>query len=176
MNPYYRSIRSHRAYQPSADGGQYPGINESSAFGGGAPGSGFPFGGAPAPGSESANLPAVVPAADAAPAAGGKLGGFSLANIGELKGFIDRMGGLDGILGTMTKVQKLFANVQQMAPMLKVLMGSFGKKGAASVLADDDDGEWKPSRRRRRRKTRRRSGSGGTGSRRKSKTPRRSRK
>ncbi|CAM4488823.1 tyrosine protein kinase [Paenibacillus tarimensis] len=173
MNPYYRSIRSHRAYQPTADGGQYPGFNDNSSFGGGAPGAGFPFGGTPVPDSESPNLPAVIPSADAAPT-GGK-GGFSLANLGELKGLIDRMGGLDGILGTMTKVQKLFSNVQQMAPMLKLLMGSIGKKSAASVLSDDDEGEWRPSRRRRRRKTRRRSGTGGTGSRRKSKSRRRSR-
>ncbi|MNV84997.1 hypothetical protein D3C71_1789150 [compost metagenome] len=45
---------------------------------------------------------------------------------------------------TMSKVQKIVQNVQQMAPMLKVLMASFGKKKAAESDA--------PRRKRRKRK------------------------
>ncbi|MOA43004.1 hypothetical protein D3C78_1651130 [compost metagenome] len=81
-----------------------------------------------------------------------KASGFSLANLGEIKGFVDRIGGLDGILSTMTKVQKVVSSVTQMAPLVKVLMGSFGKK-SATVSEDTlaDDGEWRPKRRRRRK-------------------------
>jgi hypothetical protein len=81
-----------------------------------------------------------------------KAGGFSLANLNEIKGFVDRMGGIDGILSTVTKVQKVMASVSQMAPLVKVLMGSFGKKKSATVSEDDTDtGEWRPKRRKRRK-------------------------
>ncbi|MNH31968.1 hypothetical protein D3C79_923810 [compost metagenome] len=107
-------------------------------------------------------LPAVIPenVTDTVETAAGssKASGFSLANLGEIKGFVDRIGGLDGILSTMTKVQKVVSSVTQMAPLVKVLMGSFGKKSA--TVSDDnlaDDGEWRPKRRRRRKP------SGGTG-------------
>lgn len=95
-------------------------------------------------------LPAVIPETAAelvdttAPA---KPGGFSLASLGEIKGFVDRMGGLDGILTTVTKVQKVVSSVSQMAPLVKVLLGSFKKP--ADQPSDDDSGE--PKRRRRRR-------------------------
>ncbi len=82
-------------------------------------------------------LPSVIPQSQgqllpAPPASSGK--GFSLANLTkyanltEIKGFVDRMGGLDGILSTVTKVQKVVGSVSQMAPLVKVFMGSFGKK------------------------------------------------
>lgn len=81
-------------------------------------------------------LPSVIPQSHgqllpAPPASSGK--GFSLANLTkyanltEIKGFVDRMGGLDGILSTVTKVQKVVGSVSQMAPLVKVFMGSFGK-------------------------------------------------
>lgn len=89
-------------------------------------------------------------------------GGFSLANqlsklpnLTEIKGFVDRMGGIDGILTTVTKVQKVVSSVTQMAPMVKVLFGSFGKKSASS--SDSNSIVQNPRRRRRRR-----SGSGTT--------------
>lgn len=126
----------------------------------------------PAPQPEFAeppsNLPAILPAGDGAAldsaAAPAKGGGFSLGNLNEIKGFVDRMGGIDGILNTMTKVQKVVGSVQQFAPLMKVLMGSFGsKKGAASTASDSgsDGGEWRPPSRRRRRR-RRAGGSGRT--------------
>ncbi|MBD2868943.1 hypothetical protein [Paenibacillus arenilitoris] len=90
-----------------------------------------------------------------------KGGGFSLANLSELKGLVDRMGGLDGILSTVTKVQKVMSSVSQMAPLVKVLLGSFGKKSKADSDDDSESIEWKPKRRRKRRKT----GKGGGGKR-----------
>lgn len=97
-----------------------------------------------------------------------KASGFSLANLGEIKGYIDRLGGIDGILTTVTKVQKVMSSVSQMAPLVKVLMGSFGKKSKESD--DDDSDEWKPKRRKR-RKPRAGSGSGKKTVRRRRTTP-----
>jgi hypothetical protein len=62
---------------------------------------------------------------------GGKGAGsnpLSGINFNQIKGFVDRMGGIDGIVGTMTKVQKFMGTFRQMAPMLKVLFNSFGGK------------------------------------------------
>lgn len=55
--------------------------------------------------------------------------GFSLANLGELKGMIDRFGGIDGIMNGVAKMQKVVGGIQQMAPMMKLVMGilPFGK-------------------------------------------------
>lgn len=78
--------------------------------------------------------------------------GFSLANIGELKGVIDRMGGIDGIVSSMGKFQKVMSGVQQMAPMIKLMMGSFGKGKTKGTPEDDDDIYYTP-RKRRRKKT-----------------------
>ncbi|CAM4425325.1 hypothetical protein FHS16_003724 [Paenibacillus endophyticus] len=132
----------------------------------GAKSSGFSFGGdlptmppaAPEPSAQDI-LPAVLPEASAdvvETPASTKASGFSLASLGEIKGFVDRIGGIDGILTTVTKVQKVMSSVSQMAPLVKVLMGSFGKKSSSSS-EDDDEGEWKPKRRKRRKPT---SGSG----------------
>lgn len=97
-------------------------------------------------------LPAVIPESTAQlieTTANPKAGGFSLANLGELKGFVDRIGGIDGILSSVQKVQKVVSSVSQMAPLIKVLMGSFSKKSTATD--DDEAGEWKPKRRKRRK-------------------------
>lgn len=121
--------------------------------------SGFNFGGdlptmppaAPSPLTQDI-LPAVLPEATTEvidTTASSKAGGFSLASLGEIKGFVDRIGGIDGILTTVTKVQKVVSSVSQMAPLVKVLMGSFSKKSSSD--SDDDDGEWKPKRRKRRK-------------------------
>ncbi|MFC6332700.1 hypothetical protein ACFP56_08705 [Paenibacillus septentrionalis] len=61
-------------------------------------------------------------------------GGFNLAsltkyaNVDELKGLVDRFGGLEGILSTVTTVQKVVSTVGQIAPMVKVVTGVLGKK------------------------------------------------
>lgn len=62
------------------------------------------------------------------------LGNFNLASLTkyanpeELKGLMDRFGGLDGILATVTKVQKVMSTVGQIAPMAKVFTGILGTK------------------------------------------------
>ncbi|WP_219835348.1 hypothetical protein [Paenibacillus sp. R14(2021)] len=79
--------------------------------------------------------------------------GFNLANsLSDIKGVVDRMGGIDGIVSTMGKVQKVVGSITQMAPLIKVLAGSFGKKGAAdATIAEDESSKPKPRKRRRRR-------------------------
>jgi len=67
--------------------------------------------------------------------------GFTLAglakyaNVDELKGLVDRFGGLDGILSTVTTVQKVVSTVGQIAPMVKVFAGTMGK-GAKAAAAE----------------------------------------
>jgi hypothetical protein len=136
-------------------------------FGGGFGGGGFPQ----MPGQ--ANLPALIPQGAsqvieaAAPAA---KAGFSIA---DLKTFIDRVGGIDGIVNTMTRVQKVVGTFQQMAPMVKLLMGTFLKKKSPATDAASDI-EWRPKRRKRRkRRSTRRPGGSSPGS---SRGPSRSRK
>ncbi|WP_226001528.1 tyrosine protein kinase [Paenibacillus sp. BJ-4] len=97
---------------------------------------------------------------DTAPAQGGLLGSLgNINNLNQIKGFIDRMGGIDGIVATLGKVQKVMSSVQQFAPMAKLLMGSlpvFGKsvsKNSAPVSEKLD--EYTPPSRRRRKKTQR---------------------
>lgn len=80
-------------------------------------------------------------------AASGLLGNF---NVGQIKQLIDRMGGIDGVLNTVGKVQKIVQSVQQIAPMLKLLL----PKSAAKTAADEDEWEYERPRRRRRRRPR----------------------
>ncbi|MFD1909887.1 hypothetical protein ACFSQ7_46880 [Paenibacillus rhizoplanae] len=66
----------------------------------------------PAYGAEVTDTALALPAAEASTAkAGGLLGGLgnlgSLANMEQIKGIVDRMGGIDGIVNTMGKVQKV---------------------------------------------------------------------
>ena len=98
---------------------------------------------------------------DPAPAKGGLLGSLgNLNNLNEIKGFIDRMGGIDGIVATLGKVQKVMSSVQQFAPMAKLIMGAlpvFGKSASKknSVPVSEELDEYKPPSRRRRKKTQR---------------------
>lgn len=70
-----------------------------------------------------------------------KAGGFNLAsltkyaNIDELKGLVDRFGGLEGILSTVTTVQKVVSTVGQIAPMVKVFSGVLKNKGSSQEEA-----------------------------------------
>lgn len=115
-----------------------PGGND---FGGGNfPGLGESFSGPPA-----VVNPTVLPVQAATGTA--KAGGFSLANIGEIKNVIDRMGGIEGVLATVGKVQKFMTTMQQFAPLIKIFMK---KKKSSS-----DDTDYRPRRRRRRRSNRR---------------------
>ncbi|MHA6482748.1 hypothetical protein ACX1C1_12680 [Paenibacillus sp. strain BS8-2] len=101
--------------------------------------------------SQSSLLPA-APDSPAKP-------GFSLANLTkyanltEIKGFVDRMGGLDGILSTVTKVQKVVGSVSQMAPLVKVFMGSFGKKSESTNSGSAQPSYSRPKTRKRRPST-----------------------
>jgi hypothetical protein len=45
-------------------------------------------------------------------------------NFGQIKGIIDRMGGIDGLMGHITKFQKIVQSIQQLSPMLKLLLGA----------------------------------------------------
>ncbi|RJX39597.1 hypothetical protein D3P09_09290 [Paenibacillus pinisoli] len=121
-------------------------------------------------------LPAVVPPSppvEVQPKKGFSLGNLaSLANLNEIKGFVDRMGGLDGILTTITKVQKVVGSITQMAPLAKVL---FGKSKKSSSSESSSGGSFSSERRPTRRKSRRtgngsgRSKSGNAGRRRNNK-------
>jgi hypothetical protein len=57
---------------------------------------------------------------------------FNLSNLSDLKNIVDRMGGIEGVLSTMGKVQKFMSTMQQMAPMIKLFMGSKAGKAAAT--------------------------------------------
>ncbi len=74
---------------------------------------------------------------------------FNLSNLSDLKGLIDRMGGIDGVVATMGKVQKFMSAMQQVAPILKLFM----KKGSSN---DKSEGAAASRPRRRRRTARRR--------------------
>ncbi|MFC5704199.1 hypothetical protein ACFPVX_23165 [Cohnella faecalis] len=89
--------------------------------------------------------PQVLPAAQAATKAAG---GFSLANLSDLKSVIDRMGGIEGVLSTVGKVQKFMSTMQQVAPIIKLFMN----KGKSSKTKDDDDEDDDAAPRRRRRR------------------------
>ncbi|PWV95300.1 hypothetical protein DFQ01_12812 [Paenibacillus cellulosilyticus] len=161
----------------------FPGISDPVpgpfGFGGGLQSGGVPGGPAPShkttgaiaaenllEGAAKSSLPVLSNAAELAeivePGGGkaekkekgkGILGGFSLDKIGELKGVVDRLGGIDGILNSVGKMQKVVANFQQMAPLIKVLAGSFKKESKSSqkLYGDDDDIVVRPKRRKRRK-------------------------
>ena len=81
------------------------------------------------------------------------LGGLGNLPLKDIKSFIDRMGGIDGIMNTITKMNTLMKNVQQMAPMIKLLMGSFFK-----AKTTEDSVPLETPRRRRRKRRRARAG------------------
>ncbi|BFH11506.1 oligopeptidase [Paenibacillus melissococcoides] len=77
------------------------------------------------------------------------LGNFSM---GDLKSMIDRLGGIDGIVETMGKVQKIMSSVQQLMPVAKMFMGTLMPgKGGGKKLSTADDGDYEAAPRRRRR-------------------------
>ncbi|MGG0814268.1 hypothetical protein ABE142_16635 [Paenibacillus alvei] len=98
------------------------------------------------PFSQAAESPITTVVTEATEA---KKSGFS---IGDIKQVIDRMGGIDGIVETMGKVQKVMNSVSQIAPVAKLLMGTLlpGKKKDEE---EEEEIEYTPKRRRRRRRT-----------------------
>lgn len=81
-----------------------------------------------------------------------KKGLANLINLEQIKGFVDRMGGIDGILNTVTKMQSVINSIAQIAPMVKVLLGA-GKKGNKSA-SHRTQGSYSKSRKRRKKTTR----------------------
>jgi hypothetical protein len=129
---HYPGVRSY-GYPQGGQQQAYPGVGEyPEAYG--------------AYGQESLPVPGGAPA---------KKNLLSGLNLNEINNMINRMGGIDGILNTMGKVQKLVSSVQQMAPMLKLVAGSF-----LSSKKNNDDDEYDSLPRRRRRRKRRRTSSG----------------
>lgn len=153
---YNHSRRNQRSLSDSYNASAYPGL--SSYAPSALPGE---TGILPALGAEAATETALaLPAAEAATKASGGLagllsglggGGGIGGNMEQIKGIIDRMGGIDGIVNSMGKVQKVMSGFQQMAPMVKLFMGSFGKnKGAAGALAAEEDAAlYSPNRRKK---------------------------
>lgn len=82
-------------------------------------------------------------------------------SIKEIKQAIDRMGGLDGIVETMGKVQKVMQSISQIAPMAKLLVGSLlpGQKtneqgqDTQNVKKEEDCSKMSCKRRRRKHPT-----------------------
>ena len=102
-------------------------------------------------------LPA-VPAAQP-PAKSGAAGLLSKLDFNQIKATIDRMGGIEGILATVSKVQQVMQTVSQFGPMLKMIIPKFGSK--SSDYDDEDDYPRRRRRRKRRHSSGIRSGSGG---------------
>ncbi|KGE19410.1 hypothetical protein [Paenibacillus wynnii] len=162
---YNHSRRNQRSLAEPYNTSPYPGIS--------------PYVQVPPPGAgglyssygagEVAETALAVPVEASAAKAGGLLGSLgslgglgglgNAANIEQIKGFIDRMGGIDGIVSSMGKVQKVMQSFQQMAPMVKLVMSSFGKnKGSknGSLAAEEDAALYSPARRKKRRPNQRR--------------------
>lgn len=98
------------------------------------------------PFSQAAESPITTVVTEAAEA---KKSGFSISDIKQV---IDRMGGIDGIVETVGKVQKVMNSVSQIAPVAKLLMGTLlpGKKKDDE---EEEEFEYKPKRKRRRKRT-----------------------
>lgn len=102
------------------------------------------------PPSSSSNLPVPYTPEVLPPP---KKGLANLINLEQIKGIIDRMGGIDGILNTVNKMQSVINSVAQMAPMVKLLFGSL-KKGNKSGSGSKTQGTYSKSRKRRKKTTR----------------------
>lgn len=103
-------------------------------------------------------MPGFPAAGNNLPAALGKAAGgansLSSFNIKDLGSLITRMGGIDGVLATLGKVQKIVATFQQMAPMMKLLMGSFLPAKAATTTGSGGSVRRKRKRRKKRNSSR----------------------
>lgn len=72
------------------------------------------------------NLPIPVETTTEVVTTAAERGGLaSYFNMNQIKGFIDRMGGIEGIVNTFGKVQGFMKSVTQMAPMIKMLVNTF---------------------------------------------------
>lgn len=153
---YYKSSKedlyeSGKAYRNALFGGSESSTpqQQGSSFPGLGPGPDQGYGGGF--GQPGGNLP--VPYQQQTPQSSSPLGNLGNLPLKDIKSFIDRMGGIEGIMNTFNKMSALMKNVQQMAPMLKLLMGSFLPKAKTtdSDLFDEEKYEKRRRRRRRRR-------------------------
>ncbi|WP_051775973.1 hypothetical protein [Paenibacillus tyrfis] len=161
MVPYPRAVtyaHPHAAPQVYAPGQQQvftSSLTPAAGLGAGNPygdfgefGGGNPLALQPTAGQEGGGLFSSLFGGGGAAGATGAAGGGGGFNVEQVKGVIDKLGGVEGIVETFSKMQKMVQSVQQFAPMLKVLFGSFGKKDTAASKS----GSNKSGRRRRRRR------------------------
>jgi len=128
------------SYKPVHINKQVPGTIYTSGY----PGLGQQM---PSAFSPESSFSPFLPAATQTPSQSGS-GLLSNINFKDIKAIIDRMGGIEGIISTVSKVQKVMQTLQQFGPMLKLLIPKLGTKKA---IEPDDDLEDYPIRRRRRR-------------------------
>ncbi|AFC33422.1 hypothetical protein PM3016_6818 [Paenibacillus mucilaginosus 3016] len=174
-----RDTRHYAARSSNYYDGRYPGLQRAhtrSFLQGAAPGGDFTGGGGadyPGLGGQLPATQALVPQSGGGGlgglfggGGGGQAGGGGLAgllggggggtgsfNIGQIKDIVDRLGGVEGIVSTFGKVQTVVQSMSQMAPMIKLLLGSFGKgKKSDAEASDDGDGLAGTRRKRRKRK------------------------
>ncbi len=107
------------AESPSPYGNIYPGLDNSSSL--------IP--------SQNQGSPLSVPVDSGSLMNPGNniVNAFKGLPIDQVKNIVNRMGGIQGIVESMGKMQTLFASFQQMAPMLKLLFSSFGSKKASAT-------------------------------------------
>ena len=89
------------------------------------------------------------------------IAGISLASLGEIKGLIDRVGGIDGIVSGISKVQKLVSSFQQLGPVAKIVMSvlPFGKGKLNSVDTDAVALEPRPNKQKKKSSNRKKTSS-----------------
>ncbi|MVQ33095.1 aminotransferase [Paenibacillus anseongensis] len=126
-------------------GGGNTGGGGGGFFGGGGGNAGATGGGGGGGGNFLSNL---LGGGGGGAATGGSSNPLSGLNMKQISGFVERMGGIDGILGTMGKVQKFMSSFQQMAPMVKTIFGALGK---GKVASGDSVEVFRPKRKRRKK-------------------------
>ncbi|MFC4305176.1 tyrosine protein kinase [Cohnella boryungensis] len=115
-DPFSPSLHS---WTPSTGQNEFPGI-------------GGTISGPPAVIDQAAAVPVQATAVSTAVSTAKSSLPFNISNLSDLKNIVDRMGGIEGVLSTMGKVQKFMSTMQQMAPMIKLFMGSKASKAAAA--------------------------------------------
>ncbi|WP_054955664.1 hypothetical protein [Paenibacillus dakarensis] len=78
------------------------------------------------------------------------LGGLNLSSV-DIKGMIEKMGGIDGLVANVGKFQKVIQGFQQLAPMMSLFTGLLGKKGSGASAASNSDSDHSHGNRPKRR-------------------------
>lgn len=104
----------------------------------------------PTTSTSTAIVPYTPPESPVTPIAAPAPKSKSSFSFNDIKGALDRLGGIDGIISHVGKVQKVMQSVSEMMPMAKMLVGSFTsskkKKGE-----DDEELFYDPRRKKKRR-------------------------